>query len=270
MIGKRFAAVAVAVLLSIGVAAAPSAAEGDEYSVPERGSLEFVPASNPLNVTADSAHIIDLNWVAANTPIRLANGKMSSSNTTYLRFQYLTADTASITQNVSGRSLSLTNLNGGDPATAARLGSPGSTLDVWTEVVNLDVCITAETLNTIIDSYASQFGAQLDEARSLVTKIFEPFDALPSVGLPSVGLPSVGQPEDAEPEDEEPSGRAGPCVPFADLMPLLTIITQAGVPLPDDLPVENLVLRAYAVNIAAPRGTNTLSLPVAEIAVENA
>ena len=244
MIGKRFVAVAVAVLVSIGVAAAPSAAEGEGYSVPARGTIEFTPASNPLRVTAPAGHLLGASWVQANAPIRLANGKMSAPNTVYLRFEALVADDAAITQSVNGRTLTLTNLNGGDPGTAARIGGAGATVDVWTEVISLDLCVTAETFYTIINGYKSKFGTQLASVLALVAQIFTPV----------LGTPA---------------GSAGPCVPLVELLPLLSAIVQAGVPLPDDLPAENIEIRAYAVNIAAPAGSTSLDLPVGQAAVEN-
>ena len=235
---KRLLAVGTALLIAVGVAAAPSFAQ--DGSVPSRGTLGFVPASNPVHVTSDSAHIMNLTWIAANSPIRLANGSMSASDTVYLRLQYLTLNNLVIAQNVNGRSLSLTNANGGDASTAARIGAAGTTTDAWAQVTSLDLCISAQTLTTLVNSYAASFGANLPNVLTQITDIFGPTGSA-----------------------------AGPCVPLARLLPLLSTIVQAGVPLPSDLPATNIDISLYALNVAAAPGVNSLSLPLAGIGVEN-
>ncbi|MCE5291458.1 MAG: hypothetical protein LLG14_19770 [Nocardiaceae bacterium] len=242
---KRLIAVLVAVFVFIGFATARSMAAGDGYSAPDRGTIGFTPSSNSLNVKADSGHLIGLTWVEANKPIRLANGSMSPSDTYYLRFEALTADNVVITQNVNGRSVLLANRNSGDPNTEARLGAEGATTDVWTGVSSLDLCVTAQTFYTIINSYSGAFGGSLASVTGLVAQIFGPLAA-------------------------SPFGNAGPCIGLVKLLPLLAAIVQAGVPLPRDLPAKNIDINVSAANIAAPAGVQSLLLPVARIEVDNA
>ncbi|CAM3808545.1 hypothetical protein [Smaragdicoccus niigatensis] len=244
MASRRLITVLIAFFVIVGFATARSVAKGEGNAVPARGTIEFTPASNPIRVQAAAGHIFGLTWVDANKSIPLAGGRMSQQDTYYLRFEYLTADGAAITQNVNGRSLTLTNLNGGDPNTAARLGAEGTTVDVWSGVASLDLCVTAETFYTIINGYSGLLGGSVAPATALVASIF----------APAVGTPL---------------GKAGPCISLVKLLPLLTLLVQAGVPLPNDLPAVNIDLTVYAGNIAAGPGVNALSLPVARLEVAN-
>lgn len=236
------AAYATAVLMAGLVAPHVSASPGDHVKADP--AVGFTPASNPVIVHADRGHIINLKRLLGSSRIRLANGTMSPPDTYFLQFEYLLADNAAISQHVNGRSLTLTNLNGRDATTAARLGATGGTMDVWTTIDSLKLCVTPQTFYTVASTYEGMFGGRFAEVWALIATVFEPYL-------------------------HGPLKNVGPCLQLKELVPLLSVFVEAGVPLPDDLPGEKIDLKVYAVHIQAPRTSTSLSLPLAHMAVDN-
>ena len=85
--------------------------------------------------------------------------------------------------------------------------------------------------------YRGVFGGRLDEVLLLISTVFQPYL-------------------------EGPLKNVGPCIPIIELLPILQVLVDAGVPLPDMLPVIKLDIDAMAAQVKTPREQPSVRGPV--------
>ncbi|TSD99755.1 hypothetical protein FOS14_10885 [Skermania sp. ID1734] len=211
---------------------------------PPPESVGFLPDPRPIEIISPTARVIGLSKVVPNQALRLADGSMSPPDMLYLRAKAIELDKLSITQLRPGQSkFSLNNKGSGDQAALVGSPSPDSVVEIWVRPVSLKLCVTAQTLKTIIVNYAGVFGGRLDQVLQLLADAFTPFA-------------------------NGPLGPVGPCLPIQSLLPLIGVLIDYGVPLPAVLPVAGLDLNVYVLKVATsgPQ-TPSIVLPLGQLEV---
>ncbi|NMN96628.1 hypothetical protein [Antrihabitans stalactiti] len=196
----------------------------------------------PLHLRSlGQARIYNLQTAALNQFLTATDGTVSPP-LVYMRMEYAEMDDVRIDQARPGQ-FTLTLNNYGSGVTAASLGSPGTTLELWAEVKRFDFCVTADAFNALVVGYAGVFGGRLDEVLRLIA------DTL---------TPTVNS----------TMSRFGPCVDVKAVVPILTLLVDNHVPLPSLVYVGQLDALAYAVKVTAPPGVESARLPATVVEVK--
>lgn len=243
--GRR-AAVLLAVILGLLVATIGPSNFASAAPVPNpligRGGPGWLASNNPVELTAHSARIYGLDKVTINSPVRRANGTLSPPDTVFLRVRKIEFDDTVIRSVRPDHTWQLSNLNGIDRTTQFILGndSPSTKTGLWVVPNQLKLCLTPDTLNTLVANYKGVFGGRLDEVLLLISTVFQPYL-------------------------EGPLRNVGPCIPIKELLPILQVLIDAGVPLPDLLPVIKLDITVHAAQVKTPRDQPSVRGPLEQV-----
>jgi hypothetical protein len=202
----------------------PSAAAG-----PGAG---FLPEPTPVEVRSPSLTLSGLSGIAVDRPIPLAGGGESPATTTLLEFSSIQLDDLAITQSKAGP-FSLAITNPGSGTSAAQIGGTGESVQLWGVVTKLDLCLSLDTLQKLVNGYSTLLGSVLGVVQGLLGKL----------------------------------AGAGPCVSLIRLLPLLGDLLAAGVPLPGTIPASDLDIDVYALHVVAGSGQTSLNLPAGQLVV---
>ncbi|KAA0023825.1 hypothetical protein [Antrihabitans cavernicola] len=244
----RATVVACAALLIVGTAYGPakvaSALGLHQAPAPAPESVGYLPPPFPVVVKSPTVRLTNLQKVVVNHPIPLTNGAASPPDTIYLRFNEVDLDNLTITE-LQPRApqeplYSFEIANRGSGAETAAIGNKTATTELWGKVNSLKICITAQTLATVVNTYAGVLGGRLDSLLQLIGSIFAPFA-------------------------NSPLGPVGPCVQLTALLPVLEVLIDYGVPLPNVLPVTDLDVNVYALSVATSPDSPSIKLPKAEV-----
>lgn len=209
---------------------------------PPPESVGFVPSTVPARIIAPTARVVGLQKAVVNQVLRLADGSFSVP-TTYLRVDRIELDDVEISHDRGDHKFVIKNPNGGDLTTAAVAGNDqGSIVDLWLDVKSLELCVTPETLYSVVIGYAGVFGGRLDSLLAAIADVFAQFK-------------------------DRPLGKFGPCLPLTSLLPVLGVLIDYGVPLPRTLPVANLDVYAVALKVTTDPGKPSITAPLADVAV---
>lgn len=200
-------------------------------------------SNTPLHITAPTAEIYGLSQVVPGARVQQANGQWSDPDTYYLKVRKLELDDIRITSEHADHTWSMANPNGGkkNKSTTFTIGNDDKATQVglWVQITTLKLCITPQTLDTIIYSERGQLGGRLDELIQLVHVVFEPYV-------------------------HGPLQNVGPCIPIKELLPIVGVLLEAGIPLPE-LPVIKLDLHASAVKVETKNSLPSVQGPVAQV-----
>lgn len=201
-------------------AAAPSAPQAPPF-LPE-----------PTFVRVQSPHIVlqNLTVVRTDNPIPVVGG-MSPSNTALLVASQINLDDLQITNNHNGALLQL--FNPGVGSQSGQVGSIGGTFYLWGVLKNLDLCLSATNLLSLVQGYAGPLGSLLGTLQGLI-------GALPPVA----------------------------CPPITDLLPILQSLSRAGIPLPQTISADNLDIEVYALDIYPGSSGVAVGLPHGQLRVQ--
>lgn len=245
--GRRLLLVALAAVVAATTAVGPSRLAGavglaSTAAAPAPG---FLPEPAFVKVTAPSLRLTDLSAILEDQPIPLAGGgrspagSVANQGTVLLQFQSIDLDNLTISQSGAGPfSLAITNPGAGDQA--ATIGGPGETSDLWGVLNRLDLCLNISNLEGLAGG--------LPVVGGLLSSVLRLIHAL---------VPISSDPN------------SGPCFSLVSLIPVLSALVKAGIPLPSPIPANNLDIDVYALHVTAPNGSTSLSLPNARLVVGN-
>lgn len=244
----RWVTLVCASVLILGTAWGPAkiaSAFGAHESPPSPADApSFVPPPFPVLVESPTVRLSALQKVIASRPVELSDGTMSPPDTVYLRFSQVELDNLKIRElepRLGGQPpYVFTITNAGSGSQTATIGNKGAVTELWTTVRSLAICITAQTLDTVITTYAGVLGGRVDGLLQLVGSIFGPLAA-------------------------SPLGPVGPCVQLPALLPVLEVLLDYGVPLPGVLPVADLDIEVYALSVKTAPNAPSITLPRASI-----
>jgi len=223
--------VAVALGLLIAAIAGPNLASAGPFRIDQDANFGkagpgWIASNNQVNITAPTARVYKIYKVTNWAPVRRSNGTMSPPDTVFLQVRKLEFDDIKIQSFRPDHTWLMANPNGKDRSSQLIIGNddPNTRVNLWVNVNSLKLCLTPDTLNTLVMGYKGLFGGRLDEVLALIQKVFEPYLAGP--------LKNVG-----------------PCIPLKELLPLLQVIVDANVPLPEMLPAIKLDIDANAAQV---------------------
>ncbi|MFH5244935.1 hypothetical protein [Antrihabitans spumae] len=210
---------------------------------PPPESVGYLPSAVPARIQAPTARVVGLQKAVVNQVLRLADGT-NSVPTTYLRVSRIELDDVEISHDRDDHKFVITNPNGSDLSKAAIAGNDqGSIVDLWLDVKSLELCVTPETLYSVVIGYAGVFGGRLDSLLAAIADVFAQFK-------------------------DRPLGKFGPCLPLTSLIPVLGVLIDYGVPLPNTIPAANLDIYAIGLNVTTDPGKPAVTAPVAGVRVE--
>lgn len=229
--------------LLVGTAYGPgniAAAFGMHRTPAPAGPVGYAASPVPVRVQSPTLRLTGLEKLSVGVPVPLSDGTMSPPDTVYLRFDSIELDDLSISQQQPDYGFVLANKGSGRDT--AVIGNPASVSELWGRVSSLKLCVTPQTLYTVVTTYAGVFGGGLDGLLKLIGDIFAPFA-------------------------NSPLGPVGPCLPLTALLPVLNVLIDHGVPLPEILPAADLDIYVYALNVTTDPGKPSVTLPKAEARV---
>ncbi|MCE5287741.1 MAG: hypothetical protein LLG14_00690 [Nocardiaceae bacterium] len=200
-------------------------------------------ANNPLHLTTKSLEIYGMSKAYVGDRIRMANGQLSPEDTIYMKVRKLELDDVKITSERPTHTWLMQNLNGGkdNKAQTFTIGNDvkSTTVELWVTINQLKLCVTPQTFYTIVNSEKGQFQGRLDEVFALIAEVFKPYT-------------------------EGPLKNVGPCIPIKETIPLVAVLVNAGVPLPE-LPAIKGDMMVYATKITTPIDQPAIHGPITQV-----
>ncbi|CAM3566635.1 hypothetical protein SMNI109538_00615 [Smaragdicoccus niigatensis] len=234
-------------LMAIGPGNLASALGGGAPKAP----FEPIPFPQPgwrtanasINITSPTAEIYGLTKAYWGARVRMANGQLSPPDTVYLKVRKLELDDIRIKSIRPDHTWLMQNLNGSksNKAQVLTIGNDlkNTTIELWVTINSLKLCVTAQTFYTLVNSEKGQFQGRLDEVFALIAAVFQPYV-------------------------NGPLKNVGPCIPIKELIPLVAVLVDAGVPLPE-LPVIKADLDAWAAKITTPIDQPAVFGPITQV-----
>lgn len=200
-------------------------------------------ANAPIRITAPTLEIYGLTKAYVGARVRKADGSQSPAETIYLKVRKLELDDIRITSERPTHTWLMQNLNGGkdNKAQTFTVGNDlkDTTVELWVTINTLKLCVTPQTFYTLVNSEKGQFQGRLDEVWALIAQVFQPYV-------------------------NGPLRNVGPCIPIKELIPLVAVLVNAGVPLPE-LPAIKADLWAYAAKVTTPDSVPAVFGPITQV-----
>ena len=246
-IGRVIAAMAITmavVVSAIGPGTLASALGGsfkapfDPIPFPQPG---WPAATGQVHIVAPNAEILGLSKAYYGARVRMSNGQLSPPDTVYLKVRRLDFPDIKITSERPTHTWLMQNLANGNKAQQLVIGNDlkSTTIELWVTINTLKLCVTPQTFYTLVNGEKGQFQGRLDEVWALIAQVFQPYV-------------------------NGPLKNVGPCIPIKELIPLVAVIVDAGVPLPD-LPAGKLDIVAWAAKITTPIDQPAVHGPIVQV-----